>query len=70
MISTLLEVSGFACAVVAASLVGGPAAGFATACPCLLFMGYSAEGAKVKRPAWLKRPSWPQKLRRKPKEAT
>ncbi len=67
MISTTLEVLGFACAVASAFVFAGLGAALAVASPCLLFMGYSAEGATVTRPSWLKRPTWPQNLRRKPK---
>lgn len=63
MVSTLLELCGFGCAVTCAALAGGPEWAFGVACPCLLFMGYSAEGASFKRPAWLKRPSWPKEAR-------
>lgn len=58
MISTGLEVAGFACAVVCAALAGGAVWAFGVACPCLLFLGFAAEGAslpRMKRPAWLTR---------------
>lgn len=70
MLSTALEVCGFACAVAGVFVLAGAGPALLAAAPCLLFMGFAAEGQPTKRPAWLRRPVWPQKLKRKPKEAT
>jgi hypothetical protein len=45
--STLVELAGFVCAIVAATLLGGPAAGWATAAGCLLLTGYALEGSHI-----------------------
>lgn len=50
MLSTALEVAGFGCAVAGALIMWGAAPALFVAAPCLLFMGYAAEGAKVKLP--------------------
>ncbi len=62
MISTALEVAGFACAIVCAALAGGAVWAFGVACPCLLFLGFAAEGAS------LPRPRWPARLTRRTKD--
>lgn len=63
MLSTALEVCGLACAVAAALLAWGPAAAFAVASPCLLFLGFAAEGAKLPRPRLRVRLRLPQRRR-------
>jgi hypothetical protein len=49
MISTGLEVLGFISAVAGAAVTWGLGAALFVAAPCLLFMGFAAEGAKVPR---------------------
>lgn len=50
MISTGLEVAGFASAVAGAAVTWGLGAALFAAALCLLFMGFAAEGARLKRP--------------------
>jgi hypothetical protein len=47
MISTGLEVLGFASAVAGAAVTWGLGAALFAAAPCLLFMGFAAEGGQL-----------------------
>ncbi len=44
MLSTILEVCGFGCAIAGAAVVGGLGPALFVAAGCLLFMGFAAEG--------------------------
>lgn len=49
MISTGLEVLGFAAAIAGAAVTWGLGAALFAAAPCLLFMGFAAEGTRLPR---------------------
>lgn len=49
MISTALEVLGFGCAVAGAYVTWGLGEALFAAAPCLLFMGFAAEGVTIRR---------------------
>lgn len=60
MVSTALEVLGFGSAVAGAYVTWGLGEALFAAAPCLLFMGFAAEGTKVRRPHI----RWPERIPR------
>lgn len=63
MVSTALEVLGFGSAVAGAYVTWGLGEALFAAAPCLLFMGFAAEGTTIRWPERIPRVRMPRRVR-------